>query len=138
MLEYEEWKSEIFKYFARQIDIWIKYFVKGKIEEIKVFIVDDADAYIGMELLENGIWYQLCFSDDEWQTEYLENVSYQIRDDIKGSCFLDELWIEFCDGASDEEKSSMISDVVMELQKRYNCKVTAINESIQLKLQDEL
>lgn len=137
MLEYEEWRADIIKYFERQIDIWIKNFGRGKIEEIKVFIRMDGDSYIGMELLENGIWYQLCYSDYEWQIEYLENVSYQIKDEIRDSCFLNELWIEFCGEASEEEKESMINDIVTELKERYNCNVTAIHKSIQINLQDE-
>ena len=130
---YDEWKSDIIEYFIREIDIWTKHFVNGRIEQIKIFIV--CGAYkIGIELLQGGVWYQVCFSDDNWQTKYLENVSYVIRDNVKGSCFLNELWVEFCDETIDNEKSRMINDIVEGLQKRYNCKVTAINERIQLKI----
>lgn len=137
MMEYEEWRADIIKYFIKQIDIWIKNFGKGKIEEIKIFIKMDASSYIGMELLENGIWYQLFYPNYKWQIEYLENVSYQIKDEIRDSCFLDELWIYFCDEASDEKRDQMIKEVVAELEKKYNCKVTPINERIQLNLQNE-
>lgn len=128
-----EWKEDITKYFVRQIDIWLKYFAKrDKIEEIKLFIADYS-SYIGMELLIDGIWDQLCFSNYEWQVKYLEHADWKIRDDVKGSAFLDELWIGFCDEADDEEKSRMISYIVLELQERYGCKVTAAREKIQLK-----
>ena len=138
MMEYEEWRADIIKYFVRQIDIWIKYFGKGKIEEIKIFIKMDASSYIGMELLENGIWYQIDYTNYKWQIEYLENVSHQIKDEIRDSCFLNELWIYFCDEASDEKKNLMIKEVVAELEEKYNCKVTAVDESIQLNLLDDL
>ncbi len=78
----------------------------------------DASSYIGMELLENGIWYQLFYPNYEWQIEYLENASYQIKDEIRDSCFLDELWIYFCDEANDEKKDQMIKEVVAELEKQ--------------------
>ena len=48
MQEYKEWRADIIKYFIKQIDIWIKNFGKGKIEEIKIFIKMDASSYIGM------------------------------------------------------------------------------------------
>lgn len=128
-----EWKEDITKYFVRQIDIWIKYFAKrDKIEEIILFIAD-CSSYISMELLINGIWDQLCFSNHEWQIKYLENVNWKIKDDVKGSAFLDELWTEFCDEADDEEKSRVISYIVLKLQERYGCKVTVASEKIQLK-----
>lgn len=131
MENYDEWECDILEYFIKEIDIWLKYFVNGKIEEIKVYIADYS-ARIGMELLMDDKWYQLCFANDEWQTKYLENVSNKIRDDVKGSCFLDEIWFYFCEEASDDEKKSMIKEVIAGLQKRYNCKAMAINKKIHL------
>jgi len=129
-----EWKEDIVKYFIRQIDIWLKNFAKQdkSIEEIKVFIENDT-SQIGMELLIDGIWDQLCFSNHLWQDKYLEHADWMIRDEVKECAFLDELWAGFCEEASDAERSRMIDDIVLELQKKFGCKVTAVQEMIQYK-----
>jgi len=118
LVKWNDWKKELTEYIGRNIDVWLKYHITGKLSAIKIYY--EVAECITLEICIDGEWYKVQYENIECS----EKVTEENRDEHKECRYLDMLWIEFFEDGGEGYEDRMMKEVSKVLTDKYQVEVS--------------
>jgi len=119
-IEWDRWKKHIAEYIERNIDVWLKYHITGKLSAIKIYY--EIAERITLELCIDGEWYKVQYGNIECD----EKVTEENRDEHKECRYLDTIWCEFYNDGGEGNEERVMKEVSKILEDKYHTDVSIV------------